>query len=198
MQRFQSQVKWGSFPLNVAQFCFIYISPASDGWIPELSYFPFFFFSSVIAQSACPGRIRLDDAVRYENKRGIDIWYKSKLCLRYGGSLCLAKLERIKIPLQTCTPLIWQYVNISIPYTNALMRYFSITLDSHLARSDRVSACVSPLSWVGHIVKVHVFSPLHKGYVYLSFSTLQYHRWSHKMPRHLSSIIHWALIISHW
>lgn len=44
MQRFQSQVKWGSFPLNVAQFCFIYISPASDGWIPELSYFPFFFF----------------------------------------------------------------------------------------------------------------------------------------------------------
>lgn len=70
MQRFQSQVKWGSFPLNVAQFCFIYISPASDGWIPELSYFPF-FFSSVIAQSACPGRIRLDDAVRYENKRGI-------------------------------------------------------------------------------------------------------------------------------
>lgn len=116
-----------------------------------------FFSSSVIAQSACPGRIRLDDAVRYENKRGIDIWYKSKLCLRYGGSLCLAKLERIKIPLQTCTPLIWQYVNISIPYTNALMRYFSITLDSHLARSDRVSACVSPLSWVGHIVKVHFF-----------------------------------------
>lgn len=47
--------------------------------------FHVFFFSSVIAQSACPGRIRLDDAVRYENKRGIDIWYKSKLCLRYGG-----------------------------------------------------------------------------------------------------------------
>lgn len=177
MQRFQSQVKWGSFPLNVAQFCFIYISPASDGWIPELSYFPF-FFSSVIAQSACPGRIRLDDAVRYENKRGIDIWYKSKLCLRYGRSLCLAKLERIKIPLQTCTPLIWQYVNISIPYTNALMRYFSITLDSHLARSDRVSACVSPLSWVGHIVKVHVFPPYTKDmYIchFLHFSIIAGH-----------------------
>lgn len=43
MQGFQSQEKWGSFPLNVAQFCFIYISPASDGWIPELSYFPCFF-----------------------------------------------------------------------------------------------------------------------------------------------------------
>lgn len=153
------------------------------------------FFSSVIAQSACPGRIRLDDAVRYENKRGIDIWYKSKLCLRYGGSLCLAKLERIKVPLQTCTPLIWQYVNISIPYTNALMGYFSITLDSHLARSDRVSACVSPLSWVGHIVKVHVFFPLTQRIcIFVIFYTSVS---SHKMPRHLSRIIHWALIISH-
>lgn len=46
---------------------------------------------SVIITTACPGRMQLDDAIRYENKREIDIWCKSRLNLGDGGKLVLSK-----------------------------------------------------------------------------------------------------------
>lgn len=46
---------------------------------------------SVIAKSACPGRISLDDTLRYEKRSEIDIWCKSKLCLKDGGELVFSK-----------------------------------------------------------------------------------------------------------
>lgn len=51
-------------------------------------------FCSVIAKSACPGRIRPDDAIRYENKRDIDILCESRSCLRDGGHPVLSKARQ--------------------------------------------------------------------------------------------------------
>lgn len=51
-------------------------------------------FCSVITKTACPGRIRLDDAIRYENKREIDILCKSRSYLRGGGDLVLSKARQ--------------------------------------------------------------------------------------------------------
>lgn len=44
--------------------------------------------------SACPGKIGLDAAIRYENKREMDIWRKSRSYLRDGGDLVLSKARQ--------------------------------------------------------------------------------------------------------
>ena len=48
----------------------------------------------VIAKSACPGRKSLGDATRYDNKRGMDIWCKSRSYLRDGGDLVFGTARR--------------------------------------------------------------------------------------------------------
>lgn len=62
----------GPVLLYLHQSCFRWLDSSARIFLPMLC------FSSLIAKSACPGRIRLDDAIRYENKREIDIWCISR------------------------------------------------------------------------------------------------------------------------
>lgn len=82
----------GPVLLYLHQSCFRWLDSSARIFLPMLC------FSSLIAKSACPGRIRLDDAIRYENKREIDIWCISRSNFsRWWSTLRSAKPDRAEV-----------------------------------------------------------------------------------------------------